>query len=338
MTKIFKVPFATQGDRTSIPDELQADGSVSYTQGYGYDYERDQASDPAAKDIARDVMNGMFHDITEAVGELQGFGFPQWATDGKPYPVRSVVYHKEKVWQSTIANNNDEPALNNSWRELKADITAGDIDAYTKGESDKRFQPLGNYQLEGDYLKTSGITQSTGTSTTSVMSQKAVTQELTKYATVENVNEKFNQANDNANSRVPSARKVNNKALSVDISLNAGDVGAYTKAEVDSKFAAGSGLGYGQTWQNVTASRVIGTNYTNATGKPIFVSVSTNGARDNYIGLDAYVNDVLVARSVGYGGNSKPQATIIVPPGATYKFNYSSGVVGNGISIWSELR
>ncbi|MEX9875766.1 hypothetical protein AB7X03_20285 [Providencia rettgeri] len=264
MTKIFKVPFATQGDRTSIPDELQADGSVSYTQGYGYDYERDQSSDPAAKDIARDVMNGMFHDITEAVGELQGFGFPQWATDGKPYPVRSVVYHKEKVWQSTIANNNDEPALNNSWRELKADITAGDIDAYTKGESDKRFQPLGNYQLEGDYLKTSSITQSTGTSTTSVMSQKAVTQELTKYATVENVNKKFNQANNNANSRVPSTRKVNNKALSTDISLNAGDIGAYTKAEVDSKLQS-AGVTSVRLGASVSVSRNI--NFTLSSGE-----------------------------------------------------------------------
>lgn len=70
MTKTFKVPFATQGDRTSIPNEVQADGAVSYTQGYGYDYERDQVSDPAAKDIEREKMNGIFHDITEAIGEV----------------------------------------------------------------------------------------------------------------------------------------------------------------------------------------------------------------------------------------------------------------------------
>ncbi|MEX9366039.1 hypothetical protein AB7Z05_19430, partial [Providencia vermicola] len=33
----------------------------------------------------------------------------------------------------------------------------------------------------------------------------------------------------------------NNKALSADISLNAGDVGAYTKAEVDSRISASGG-------------------------------------------------------------------------------------------------
>ncbi|WP_255523183.1 phage tail protein, partial [Xenorhabdus sp. PB62.4] len=40
-------------------------------------------------------------------------------------------------------------------------------------------------------------------------------------------------ANDNANTRVPSTRKVNGKALSADISLNAADVGAYSKQETD---------------------------------------------------------------------------------------------------------
>ncbi|MEY0016952.1 hypothetical protein AB7W40_19655 [Providencia rettgeri] len=233
MTKIFKVPFATQGDRTSIPDELQADGSVSYTQGYGYDYERDQASDPAAKDIARDVMNGMFHDITEAVGELQGFGFPQWATEGKPYPVRSVVYHKEKVWQSTIANNNDEPALNNSWRELKADITAGDIDAYTKAETDTKV---------ADAKKAGTDAQNTAN----------------------NANTAATNANNNANSRVPSTRKVNNKALSTDISLNAGDIGAYTKAEVDSKLQS-AGVTSVRLGASVSVSRNI--NFTLSSGE-----------------------------------------------------------------------
>lgn len=149
MTKTFKVPFATQGDRTSIPDEVQADGAVSYAQGYGYDYERDQVSDPAAKDIEREKMNGIFHDITEAVGEVQNYGFPKWAEEGKPYPIRAIVYHKNKVWQSKVENNEVEPVAGAQWAELKADLTAGDINVYNKTESDKRFQPLGNYQAAG---------------------------------------------------------------------------------------------------------------------------------------------------------------------------------------------
>ncbi|GKV97333.1 hypothetical protein PEC301653_03790 [Pectobacterium carotovorum subsp. carotovorum] len=40
-------------------------------------------------------------------------------------------------------------------------------------------------------------------------------------------------ANDNASGRVPSGRRVNGKALTADITLGAGDVGAYTKLETD---------------------------------------------------------------------------------------------------------
>lgn len=149
MTKLFKVPFATQGDRAAIPDEVRADGAVSYTQGYGYDYERDQATDPAAKDIEREKMNSLFHDITEAVGEMQSFGVPVWQEAGKPYAVRSVVYHKNKTWQSKIENNTTEPAAGTAWAELKADLTAGEVGAYSKGESDQKFQPAGNYLPEG---------------------------------------------------------------------------------------------------------------------------------------------------------------------------------------------
>ena len=149
MTIIFKTPFATQGDKASIPVEIQPDGSVSYTQGYGYDYERDQVTDPAAKDIEREKMNGIFHDITEAIGEIQSFGFPKWDEAGKPYAIRAIVYHKNKVWQSKVENNNIEPVAGNAWAELKADATASDVGAYSKGESDKRFQPLGNYTPSG---------------------------------------------------------------------------------------------------------------------------------------------------------------------------------------------
>ena len=141
MTTIFKTPFATQGDKASIPVEIQPDGSVSYTQGYGYDYERDQVTDPAAKDIEREKMNGIFHDITEAIGEIQRFGFPKWDEAGKPYAIHAIVYHKNKVWQSKVENNNIEPVAGNAWAELKADATASDVGAYSKGESDKRFQP-----------------------------------------------------------------------------------------------------------------------------------------------------------------------------------------------------
>ena len=246
MTHIFKVPFAIQGDKKAIPVEVQADGSLSYTQGYGYDYERDQATDPAAKDIEREKMNGIFYDLSSALGEVQIFGYAKWSEAGTPYPIRSIVYHNKKAWQSKIENNNTEPAAGIAWAELKADMTAGDVGAYTKGESDKKFQPLGNYlpagysyskaesdtnfqpkgnyapagnyALKGDsYTKVEGdgryqakgnyapagdyatktelglkldktaVTQTTGTSTTNTMSQKAITEALKNAVNIDTI-------------------------------------------------------------------------------------------------------------------------------------------------------
>ncbi|QHM70730.1 phage baseplate protein [Mixta intestinalis] len=127
MTKMFKTPFAAQGDRTAVPVETQADGSVSYTQGYGYDYERDQTTDPAAKDIEREKMNALFHDVTEAVGEVQSFGAAVWSEDGKPYAIRSQAYYGKKLWQSKIENNNEEPGKGSGWIEFKADVNPVDM-------------------------------------------------------------------------------------------------------------------------------------------------------------------------------------------------------------------
>lgn len=127
MTKLFKTPFAAQGDRKDVPVETQADGSVSYTQGYGYDYERDQTTDPAAKDIEREMMNGIFYDMTEATGEMQQFGAAKWSEDGKPWTVRSLAYHDKKLWQSKIENNNEEPGKGSGWIEFKADINPVDM-------------------------------------------------------------------------------------------------------------------------------------------------------------------------------------------------------------------
>lgn len=124
---MFKTPFAAQGDRTAVPVETQADGSVSYTQGYGYDYERDQTTDPAAKDIEREKMNALFHDVTEAMGEVQSFGAAVWSADGKPYAIRSQVYYDKKLWQSKIENNNEEPGKGSGWIEFKADVNPVDM-------------------------------------------------------------------------------------------------------------------------------------------------------------------------------------------------------------------
>ncbi|MEY0514456.1 hypothetical protein AB7315_13760 [Providencia manganoxydans] len=100
---------------------------------------------------------------------------------------------------NTNANGRVPTSRKINGKPLTTDIslTAGDVNAYTKTETDSKVADA----------------------------KKAGTDAQTAA----------NNANTNANARVPSTRKVNNKSLSTDISLNAGDVGTYTKEEIDTK-------------------------------------------------------------------------------------------------------
>jgi hypothetical protein len=93
--------------------------------------------------------------------------------------------------------------------------------------------------------------------------------------------------------------------------------------------AAMSSLGYGQTWQNVTASRALGTTYYNTTGKPIFWAWQANG--NGYYSI--IVNGVTINTPYGAAATI-PFSTVIVPPGASY----SSTVGGGSLAYWNELR
>lgn len=93
-----------------------------------------------------------------------------------------------------------------------------------------------------------------------------------------------------------------------------------------------SGLGIGQNWQDVKASRALGTTYTNTTGKPIMVAVSIL-ATSNGITKSFYINGAVVGTNmVSYNGANL--FTFIIPDGSTYSANASS----SSISQWYELR
>lgn len=79
-------------------------------------------------------------------------------------------------------------------------------------------------------------------------------------------------------------------------------------------------FGVGQTWQNVTSSRVAGTTYTNSTTRPLglYIYTGTNGSTFTVDGT-----------TLSAHGNSMIQ--VVVPSGKTYSFN---GAFGG----WWELR
>ena len=126
MARFFDVPFARDGDKTTIPDGLQLDGSVSYEEGFGFDYERPAIDpltgqpDPLYKPVPRDGMNALFADVTEAVGVIQAQGFANWTLDGAPYAAASWVRHNGIVWRALVPTSG-EPGVSLDW----ADASAG---------------------------------------------------------------------------------------------------------------------------------------------------------------------------------------------------------------------
>lgn len=123
MAKPFVTPFATGGDKSVVPDASQADGSVSYAQGFGPDYQQEQGT-PGAKDIPRDKTNQLFNDITAAIGEMQRLGFPEYYAELAPYAQGATVWRAGTVYMSTAGNNNTVPgALGATWVVLGGDTT-----------------------------------------------------------------------------------------------------------------------------------------------------------------------------------------------------------------------
>jgi hypothetical protein len=92
----------------------------------------------------------------------------------------------------------------------------------------------------------------------------------------------------------------------------------------------------GQAYSDLAASRVLGTTYTNSTGKPIFVSWAGTNSSANGVAF-GQVGGVTVARSGGAPSASAAIAfTFIVPTSATYAVVQGTGT--STTTTWFELR
>lgn len=95
--------------------------------------------------------------------------------------------------------------------------------------------------------------------------------------------------------------------------------------------------GTSQTLQDLTASRVIGTPYTNSTGRPINVLVSVvvgPGSSTVLVINGAVFSGQMFGNATG--GNVVTPVSFVVPDGVTYELRNIAG--GNYISTWVELR
>jgi len=93
-------------------------------------------------------------------------------------------------------------------------------------------------------------------------------------------------------------------------------------------------FGVGQTWQDVSGSRAKSVTYTNATGKPIQVSVIVQDS-GSVADLYFFVNGASAVRMPDIAGGSAgfQQLTITVPSTQTYRLE-----TANLLQAWLELR
>lgn len=113
-----------------------------------------------------------------------------------------------------------------------------------------------------------------------------------------------------------------------------GNIGAVSAADVASAISAvPAPLGVGQTWQDVTGSRVKATNYTNGTGQTIFVSATITVPANTL--FSASVDGMMIAQN----SNALAVAQIMniqfpVQAGEVYRIDTSATT----ITKWVELR
>lgn len=96
--------------------------------------------------------------------------------------------------------------------------------------------------------------------------------------------------------------------------------------------------GSGQTYQDVTASRVGGTTYTNSTGKPILVIITVNQSAAFVLNYSITVSSVVLAAvnvlTPAQSTTAVIPTTFIVPNGSTYLLTITTGTLNK----WVELR
>jgi len=106
---------------------------------------------------------------------------------------------------------------------------------------------------------------------------------------------------------------------------------AKVKASVESNSVS---VGLNQTWQDVAASRSIGTSYQNTTGKPIFVSVSGYGSSGGVPMAQVSVDGSTWISVVWRSDAAANTASFVVPNNSYYRIVNLIAVSGG----WAELR
>lgn len=99
-------------------------------------------------------------------------------------------------------------------------------------------------------------------------------------------------------------------------------------------------LGVGQTYQNVTGSRLFGTNYTNSTGRPIAVRLVATSTSSGQVATQPTVGGVALGQQVVQVGavGFKVVEEFVVPNGAVYSVATTRSSATPTLESWVELK
>lgn len=96
------------------------------------------------------------------------------------------------------------------------------------------------------------------------------------------------------------------------------------------------GIGVGQDYVSVLASRALETTYTNTTGRTITVHAGIRGSNVNGVRAEVLINGSAYLSGAVSGTGYGPNFEFPVPPGKTYRINVTLGTPT--LSTWSEIR
>ena len=328
------VPFASSGDKNAIPIPSQSGGTASFTAGFPPLTMTPKASGgvpPSGKD-----MNGILFSLSQAIQYEQAGGhFPydsSFASSVGGYPVGAIVQSTDNsgFWVNGTANNSTDPeAFGAGWLPLKQSGATSISVASTN-------VTLTALQAAKDIIVITGtLTQNVNI----IVPAWAKTWNVINNAIMGSYSIKMKPSSTAGDFLLAGANEMIGDGTNVTslTYLLATKTYADTSATTQAKSYA---IGVDQTWQDFSASRTCNEDYTNTTGKPIFVEVSDKNVTNN--GLEMLCDGITVGYFCFSVGDTNASIGVIIPNNSVYrvyKLNADRSRNTNKIHIqWSELR
>lgn len=326
----FDVPFAFSGDVTAIPDPLQVGGTVSFTEGWNYNYQRNQSTDPAALPIDRSTMNWLLLQITTALQALQKETVPEFITAAQNGGTAIAYNAQARVLWSASGNAPFTAYVN----------ILGSANSNTPSVADPGGTTTG-WQISCDPISTAAQA-SAGTDNASIMTPLRVAQQDALRALLAgNSSQVFNVGPAVSGTQAPQLQQMTGRLINIQVftasttytpttgmthclvqAIGGGGSGGQASANTASQVSFGSGGASGSygTWYltaaQIGASQIvtIGAGGAGVTGGGNAGTATTLGALvncqpGNYGGWNQIATSVIAANSVDAPPGSAPSGT-----------------------------